>query len=408
MSKEIKSSNRTGQKFAIALLCIIIIGCAQSVKKWEGGFYHTVQKGETLSQISIKYSIPIDDLAVANNIKLQESPLIYEGQKIFIPKKDFLSIPIARQQKPSSHSTYHIVAKGETLYKISQIYGVGLDDLVTANSIKNPTQILVGQKLKIPGKMYAKTEQKTIQSAKTIKKYHKVKNGDTLYNIGQKYNVEWQKIKLANPHLKSDSLIVGSVLTIPIYVYDDASEEIGKKQVQKIAEAKAEKQESVETTKEEVGKVESYYIGAKPEDSKSGFIWPLNGSIKVISPFGIRNGQMHKGIDLSAAKGTDIFAASDGIVTFAGKLSGYGNVIIINHGNRMSTVYAHNDRNISRKGEKVRKGDVIAKVGSTGRAECAHLHFEIRRNVTEPVDPIKYLPTLDNSKQNIFFVQALN
>lgn len=106
------------------------------------------------------------------------------------------------------------------------------------------------------------------------------------------------------------------------------------------------------------------------------FAWPLAGTIH--SPFGIRAGHRHDGIDIGGAVGDPIHAAASGEVAFAGVLSGYGNIVIVRHPDNYYTAYAHNSANLVEKGARVRAGQTIAKVGATGRASGPHLHFEIR------------------------------
>lgn len=101
---------------------------------------------------------------------------------------------------------------------------------------------------------------------------------------------------------------------------------------------------------------------------------------------------MHDGIDIAAPEGTPIHAAAAGEVVYAdSRLAGYGKLIILRHRYNQFTAYAHNQRNLVHKGDRVKAGQVIARVGKTGRATAPHLHFEIRRGST-PVDPFSYLP----------------
>jgi lipoprotein NlpD len=116
--------------------------------------------------------------------------------------------------------------------------------------------------------------------------------------------------------------------------------------------------------------------------------WPVQGALS--SGFGRRWGRRHEGIDIAASEGTAIRAAADGRVIFSGAMRGYGNVIIVEHADRLVTVYAHNQRNLVDEGTRVRTGDELARVGQTGRATGPHLHFEVRRGVL-PLDPTRYL-----------------
>lgn len=123
--------------------------------------------------------------------------------------------------------------------------------------------------------------------------------------------------------------------------------------------------------------------------SGAGLIWPVRGP--VTSGYGYRWGRLHAGIDIGAGTGTPIRAAKGGVVTYAGTMSGYGNVVIISHGGGFSTLYAHQSRIGTSDGAEVGQGQVIGYVGSTGRSTGPHLHFETRVN-GNPQDPRRYLP----------------
>jgi murein DD-endopeptidase MepM/ murein hydrolase activator NlpD len=124
------------------------------------------------------------------------------------------------------------------------------------------------------------------------------------------------------------------------------------------------------------------------------FIWPVDVGF-VSSPFGIRNGVMHDGIDIAAGAGTTIHAAGDGTVIFSGRLHGYGNAIILRHLDGYVTVYGHNQRNLVFRGAHVTRGQAIAELGATGRATGPNLHFEVRYH-GQPQDPLAFLPPQAN------------
>ena len=112
----------------------------------------------------------------------------------------------------------------------------------------------------------------------------------------------------------------------------------------------------------------------------------------VTSTFGgKRKGHYHKGIDMVTAKGTPVRTAANGTVTFAGRDGAYGNVMIVDHGNGMSTYYAHLDKEYAKEGQDVKRGEIIGSVGSTGNATTPHLHYEVRK-AEKPVNPVSYLP----------------
>jgi murein DD-endopeptidase MepM/ murein hydrolase activator NlpD len=121
--------------------------------------------------------------------------------------------------------------------------------------------------------------------------------------------------------------------------------------------------------------------------SASGLIWPVSGP--VVSPFGMRWGRMHEGIDIAAGYGTPIAAAASGTVIFAGWMGGYGNLIIIDHGGGIATAYGHQS-SFAVGGGPVSQGQTIGYVGCTGHCFGPHLHFEVRVNGS-PVDPLGYL-----------------
>jgi len=121
--------------------------------------------------------------------------------------------------------------------------------------------------------------------------------------------------------------------------------------------------------------------------SSSGLIWPVNGPIT--SGFGWRWGRMHEGIDIGVPCGTPIHAAASGTVIYSGWMDGYGNFVVIDHGNGLATAYGHQSA-IYVSGGSVSQGQVIGAVGSTGNSTGCHLHFEVRVN-GNPVDPLGYL-----------------
>jgi murein DD-endopeptidase MepM/ murein hydrolase activator NlpD len=122
--------------------------------------------------------------------------------------------------------------------------------------------------------------------------------------------------------------------------------------------------------------------------SSAGLIWPVAGP--VTSPFGMRWGRMHEGIDIGIPEGTPIHAAAAGTVIYAGWEEGYGNLVILDNGGNLATAYAHQSRIAVSVGQQVAQGDVVGYSGCTGHCLGPHLHFEVRINGS-PVDPLGYL-----------------
>ncbi len=127
---------------------------------------------------------------------------------------------------------------------------------------------------------------------------------------------------------------------------------------------------------------------ASSTPSSAGLIWPASGP--VTSPFGWRWGRMHEGIDIGASYGSAVHAAASGTVIYCGWESGYGNLVVIDHGGNLATAYGHQSSIAVTCGQQVSQGQVIGYVGSTGHSTGPHLHFEVRINGA-PVDPLGYL-----------------
>jgi lipoprotein NlpD len=196
---------------------------------------------------------------------------------------------------------------------------------------------------------------------------HVVQPGENLYRIGLHYGVSVVAIAEANGILDERQLEVGTKLWIPRPKRSAIAQPLlPPERLRAIAQNDA------------------------LENGALRLAWPVQG--RLTSRFGWRRSRMHEGIDIGARSGTPVHAAEAGRVVYAGRLGGYGNVIVVRHeGDRYETVYAHNRRFRVSKGARVRKGDVIAEVGATGNANAPHLHFEVRRD-DDPRDPLLFLP----------------
>jgi murein DD-endopeptidase MepM/ murein hydrolase activator NlpD len=194
--------------------------------------------------------------------------------------------------------------------------------------------------------------------------YHTVKRHQTLWRICKTYGVDINEVARIN-HIRDPSRIrVGQKIFIPgakkvlrvdIYIEDIGGRRGRREDPKKLALARGR------------------------------FIWPIRG--KVSREFGIRGTVKHDGIDISARRGTPIKASDFGIVLYSGnEIRGYGNTIIIKHQGGFITIYAHNDINEVADGMQVKRGQIIGRVGNTGRASAPHLHFEIRKN-NRPINP---------------------
>ncbi len=210
--------------------------------------------------------------------------------------------------------------------------------------------------------------------------YHSVQEGQTLYSIAKAYGKNPEYLARLNGIGDPKRLQVGTRLWIP-----GAHRVLTVPVPGETRSAQAKKSPSAQ--KENKG--EGSPPAARPK--KSFLIWPVKGVLT--SGFGKRNGRAHDGIDIGAAKGTLIVSAARGQVVFSGwGPTGYGRMVIVKHESKLTTLYAHNNKNLVKEGERVVQGQRIALVGSTGRSTGPHLHFEVREK-TRPKNPLHYLPT---------------
>ena len=142
--------------------------------------------------------------------------------------------------------------------------------------------------------------------------------------------------------------------------------------------------------KEEPRTTETVVKAAEPSGAMPSFRWPVRG--RLIAGFGSKpDGTQNDGINLAVPEGTPIKAADDGVVAYAGnELKGYGNLVLISHANGFVSAYAHASELMVKRGDTVKRGQVIAHAGQTGNVTSPQLHFEIRKGST-PVDPAQYL-----------------
>jgi len=200
--------------------------------------------------------------------------------------------------------------------------------------------------------------------------YHTVKKGETFYRICKTYGVDQNEVARANHLADAAAISVGQRIWIP-----------GADKTLSVPRAPSSGQATNN----------SRFADPPPSATKGTFILPV-ATGTITSPFGQRGDSMHEGIDIAAPAGTPILAADDGKVVYEGDdIRGYGNMVIIKHAGNLTTVYAHNRRNLVKTGDLVRKGQKIAEVGQTGRATGPHCHFEVRIG-EKPVNPEFYLP----------------
>lgn len=216
-----------------------------------------------------------------------------------------------------------------------------------------------------------------------------VRAHDTLFSIGKKFGLSYRLIAKRNHIRQPYKIYVGQRLYIDRNAPMIKSLPISTKTRRPSVKKKVYKQPSRKQVEKRVKKKYSP-SKAKAVHGKGKLLWPVKG--RLSSKFGRRGSRMHDGIDIAAPVGTPIYAVANGEVVYSdSRMTGYGKMIIVRHGKDLFTVYAHNQRNLVKKGKRVKAGDVIARLGETGRTTGPNLHFEVRRGRV-PVDPLAYLP----------------
>jgi len=197
-----------------------------------------------------------------------------------------------------------------------------------------------------------------------------VRPGENLFRIGKAYDVSHEELARVNGIKRADQIRAGQRIFIPGVTRQLPVEII----------TPAEPAPAVAKTPE-----------SSPVPPEDGFRWPVSGGIN--SGFGPRGSSFHDGIDIGAPEGAPIHAIDKGEVIYSNELRGYGNIVIVRHSGNLISVYAHNQINLVREGQSVERGEILARVGRTGRVTGPHLHFEIRKN-NAAQDPLRFLPQL--------------
>ncbi|MFP1632479.1 peptidoglycan DD-metalloendopeptidase family protein [Zhengella sp. ZM62] len=283
-----------------------------------------------------KYDVPADRVPVPGQAPARNVAVVRETPRPEAPRPNAVTAGKQNRATAATNSggTGYTVASGDSLYAIARRHGVSVDALKTANGLESGT-IRVGQKLTIPGP--------TGEPARTAAATQKV---DPIITGG------------AGPSVKSGN-------DLPTYTPPKRKDEIIE-QAEKVAAV------APETTG--IGKLR----------------WPVRG--RIVSAFGANSGgKANDGIDIAVPAGTPVKAAENGVVIYAGSgLKEFGNTVLVRHDDGLVSVYGHNSTLLVSRGDKVRRGQEIAKAGNSGSASQPKLHFEIRKN-SNPVNPVEYL-----------------
>jgi murein DD-endopeptidase MepM/ murein hydrolase activator NlpD len=376
---------------------------------------------------------PAYDYSKSYKAPQYKQPAITKAPAISTPDVSVPQPEVAEAPSVPAGSTV-TVGPGMTLYSIARANNMSVSQLAAANGIKAPYSVHTGQSIRVPGTSEAMAPQASapIRQAEAPAKpfksgpsvadnapagTHTVGNGETLFSLGRKYGVSPYTIADANGLPHNAQLSAGQKVRIPGGSSADAPVAAVKKPA---APSSAPKLETAQKAEPLTAPSDSAAPAAQPEktaeaqpaspatdaqsdtgtgptvaegapiDGASGMRWPVRG--KVISGFGPKsNGLKNEGINIAVPEGTSVRAADSGVVAYAGnELKGYGNLVLIRHENGYVTAYAHAKELFVKRGDTVKRGDVIAKAGQTGSVSSPQLHFEVRKGATA-LDPMKFL-----------------
>ncbi|HLZ02262.1 MAG TPA: LysM peptidoglycan-binding domain-containing M23 family metallopeptidase [Bradyrhizobium sp.] len=306
-----------------------------------------VGTSDTLEVLAKRYHVTPAAILAANGYKGPRR--LSPGQSLIIPRptvaaaapvpaavasQRVAAVPVGRPAAVAAAPSIHVVNPGETLASIAHHNHISVAELARANNIDAAAKLKLGARLTVPAKTAA-----------------------------------------------APAAPLGAVATAPaaVPVAGTRVAAAAPQQSARLAQANPPPEEAVTPLKA------SEATGALPT-----FRWPVRG--KIIAAYGAKtNGKSNDGINLAVPEGTPVKAAEDGVVAYAGnELKGYGNLILVRHANGYVTAYAHASQLLVKRGDTIKRGQVIAKSGQSGEVASPQLHFEIRKGST-PVDPLQFL-----------------
>src|ERR1700733_14967020 len=316
---------------------------------------------------------------------------------------------------PGQGGTTIIVGTSDTLEILSRRYNVSAAAIMQANGYKGPRALSPGQQLIIPhpgpavaaAPALAAPVSKPVAMVSAAPSVHVVNHRDTLMSIARRNHIPVTELARANNLEPSTKLRLGMKLTVPgakTAAVAPVAQPLAVAAVQPAAAplppttkmAAAAGPPQTAHLAQATGKIEDAPAAETPVKASEAtgalptFRWPVRG--KGITAYGAKaNGKANDGINLAVPEGTPVKAAEDGVVAYSGnELKGYGNLVLVRHANGYVTAYAHASELLVKRGDTIKRGQVIAKSGQSGEVGSPQLHFEIRKGST-PVDPLQFL-----------------
>ena len=326
---------------------------ASKAEKTIMGQVQGIEKDATKTQSEIR--------SLADQVRYLQNNIAVTEKQIGLQQKE-----MEKQAKVLSDRLVFIYEQGESSY---------LEVLLSANDLKDflsrfdMLNSIVGQ------------DRDLINSINSKKRDLDMKKSDL--------EVQKRALQVAQEGQEGKQQVLASQLNDKKVVLTDVQQE-----KEKLAQALQELEQASLQAEAMIRKLQSNGKGARI--GTGSYTWPTPDYSNITSPFGMRfhpilkTRKLHTGVDIGAPSGADIVAADGGTVIFSGWFGAYGQATIIDHGAGMSTLYGHQSELLVSEGEKVAKGQIIGRVGSTGWSTGAHLHFEVRINGS-PVNPIGYI-----------------
>jgi murein DD-endopeptidase MepM/ murein hydrolase activator NlpD len=321
------------------------------------------------------------------------------------------SVPHSVAAVHPGQGTTIIVGTSDTLEILARRYNVTPAAILQANGYKGPRILSPGQQLIIPRPGAVVAAAAPVMSAPASRpvmavaapSVHIVNHGDTLMSIARRNHISAGELARANGLDAGAKLKIGMKLNVPVKtsaVVPAAQPVVAQAApvsvppATKLAAVTTDSQQKARLAQasnvEEAPAAETPIKAAEATGALPTFRWPVRG--KVITGYGAKtNGKSNDGINLAVPEGTPVKAAEDGVVAYSGnELKGYGNLVLVRHSNGYVTAYAHASELLVKRGDTIKRGQIIAKSGQSGEVGSPQLHFEIRKG-SNPVDPLQFL-----------------
>ena len=411
---------------------LTIAGCSSGVSRFDFPSLNLADNESSGADMSTTSSLPVPSESVYNGGRYQ-----YYGDRSAVPPQATANYSPGQARYYGSRQTAKPpapppvtqasgprikVQSGDTLSSLSQRYGVSIDTIQTANNLPD-ARLREGQTLIMPGANVAaarspapapsvaaasptSSPSPSSLTPKAGETTYTVQASDTPHSIAEKLGTSEKAIMVRND-VRADALQIGQTLVIPaagaaaptVAEAPESSAGVRKVKTTTISAPGAgdATQSTAKTSPAPTAtqqKVSSTAQLPNPDPmSGASFRWPVKG--RVISGFGTKpDGGHNDGINISVPQGTPVKAAENGVVAYSGsELKGYGNLVLVRHANNWVSAYANNDELLVNRGDKVSRGQVIAKAGTTGSVSQPQVHFELRKG-SRPVDPTKYMSSM--------------